>query len=194
LFANNKRRNPYCKGGTQVAILNNYIYNPGTSAIHYYLVPSEWKGHEWVTGKIVSVGNSIESGNDTRKFVSGGKFHHGPVEVFWQDNLFTAETDAKEISGKYTLLENAPFWPEGLVVKPAADVKESVLKNAGAFPWERDEIDNRIIAEVRSGAGKIIDSESEVGGYPVIEPVYQKFDPGEWDLHTLTRKAEDLSN
>ena len=193
LFANNMRRNPYCKGGTQVTILNNYIYNPGTAAIHYCLVSSEWKGLDWITGTIVSVGNSIEFGNDTRRTVSGAKFHNGPVEVFWKDNLITAKVDVKKLSGNYTPLESAPFWPEGLVVKPATDVKKLVLNNAGAFPWERDDIDKRIITEVKSGTGKIIDSEKEVGGYPIIKPVYRKFEAEEWDLNTLTKKAPEIS-
>ena len=190
LFANNMRRNPYCKGGTQVTILNNYIYNPGKAAIHYNLAGSEWKGYDWVTGKIVVAGNSIEFGNDTGSKVSGGSFR-GPVEVFWKDNLISANTDVKELSGNYTPLESAPFWPEGLVIKPAADIKKSVLKNAGAFPWDRDDIDKRIIAEVQSGRGKIIDSEKDVGGYPKIKPVYRKFIANEWDLNTLIKKADN---
>jgi len=190
LFANNMQRNPYCKGGTQVTILNNYIYNPGKAAIHYNLVRREWKGFDWVTGKIVIVGNSIEFGNDSRSNISGGYFR-GPVEVFWKDNLITAEFNVKELSGNYTLLKSAPFWPEELVIKPAADVKESVLKNAGAFPWDRDEIDKRIISEIQMGTGKIIDSEKDVGGYPNINPVYRKFIAIEWDLKTLTKKANN---
>jgi pectate lyase len=190
LFANNLRRNPFCKGGTQVAILNNYIYNPGMAAIHYDLIESEWEGYDYVTGKIVAAGNSIEFGNDSRSDVSGGLFR-GPVEVFWKDNLITANTDVKELSGNYTPLERAPFWPEGLVLEPATDVKRLVLKNAGAFPWNRDDIDKRIIAEVQSGRGKIIDSEKDVGGYPEIKPVYRKFIADEWDLNKLTKKSDN---
>ena len=190
LFANNMRRNPYCKGGTQVSIINNFIYNPGKAAIHYNLVRSEWKGFNWVTGKIVTVGNSIEYGNDSRSTVSGGSFR-GPVEVFWKDNLITANADVKDLSGDYTPLKSPPFWPQGLVVNPATEVKNSVLKNVGAFPWERDDIDKRIIAEVQSGTGKIIDSEREVGGYPKYKPVYRKFIADEWDLNTLTKKIDN---
>ncbi|MFC2138524.1 polysaccharide lyase family 1 protein [Bacteroidota bacterium] len=190
LYANNKRRNPFCKGGSQVSILNNFIYNPGTAAIHYKLVKSEWKGFDWITGKIITVGNYIEFGNNTISIVSGGSFH-GPVEVFWENNLITSNDKVKELSGNYTPLESAPFWPEGLIVKPAIDVKKLVLKNAGAFPWERDDIDKRIITEVKSGIGKIIDSEIEVGGYPIIKPVYRKFEAEEWDLNTLTKKADN---
>ena len=193
LFANNLRRNPYCKGGTQVAIMNNYIYNPGTAAIHYNLVPAEWHGHEWVSGKIVAVGNVLEFGNDTKKRVSAGNFVNGPVDIFWKDNIVTDKSNVKELAGKYTRLESAPIWPEGLIAKPAADVKEFVLRHAGAFPWDRDDIDQRIIAGIHSGQGKIIDSETEVGGYPVIKPVYREFNPEEWDLITLTTKTENNS-
>jgi len=66
-----------------------------------------------------------------------------------------------------------------IAVKPAAEVKESVLKNASAFPFDRDEIHKRIILEVQTGKGKIIDNEKEVVGYPYIIPVYRKFDENE---------------
>jgi pectate lyase len=188
LFANNMRRNPYCKGGTQVAIINNYIYNPGSAAIHYKLVKQEWRGKKAVCGKIVAVGNVINFGQDTKKNMPGGSFQN-PVEVYWQDNI-SSMTGAEQLTGSYTLLEGAPFWPDGLAVKPAAEVKESVLRNAGAFPWERDDIDKRIILEVKTGKGKIIDSEKEVGGYPNLNPVYRKFNVSEWDLHSLTKKTE----
>jgi len=188
LFANNMRRNPYCKGGTQVVILNNYIYNPGRAAIHYKLVKREWRGKEPVTGIIVAVGNVITPGEDSKRNLSGGSFER-PVHVYWKDNMVISLTDSKELSGTYSLLDSVPFWPEGLVTNPAGEVKESVLKNAGAFPFDRDEIDKRIILEVQSGKGKIIDSEKEVGGYPHIEPVYRKFDENEWDLNSLTKKT-----
>jgi len=190
LFANNMRRNPYCKGGTQVAIINNYVYNPGNAVIHYGLMEDEWEGHDWVTGKLVVVGNSIEYGLDSKSNLSSGMFH-GPVEVYWKDNLNISVTDTTNLSGEYIPLSKPPFWPKGLVAKPANDVKESVLHNAGAFPWHRDDIDKRIISDIQSGNGKIIDSEEEVGGYPKYKPVYKKFNADEWDLNTLTRKADN---
>jgi len=190
LYAHNVRRNPFCKGGTQVAILNNYIYNPGTAAIHYHLNAPEWEGYDWVTGKIVAVANAIAFGKDTKRNMAVGNFKGGPVEVFWQDNLIVAKRKVKDLMGEYTLVESPPFWPEGLIVMPAKDVKQSVLENAGAFPWQRDEIDQRIIDEVLSGEGRIIDSEKEVGGYPMIQPVFRKFNAEEWDLNTLTPKSD----
>ena len=193
LYAHNVRRNPFCKGGTQVAVLNNFIYNPGTAAIHYNLSASEWEGFDWVTGQLVAVGNAIEAGKDTHRKFTAGRFHNGPVEVYWKDNMIRAKRESHVFSGEHTLVNEAPFWPEGLEVMPAQAVKNTILQNAGAFPWQRDEIDQRIIDEVRSGQGKIIDSEKEVGGYPKIQPVYRKFVAEEWDLKTLTRKAANQS-
>jgi hypothetical protein len=43
---------------------------------------------------------------------------------------------------------------------------ESVLSNAGARPWDRDAIDERIAQSVRERTGQIIDSQEDVGGYP----------------------------
>lgn len=193
LYAHNVRRNPFCKGGTQVAVLNNYIYNPGGAAIHYNLSASEWEGLDWVSGKLVAVGNTIEPGKDTKRKFAAGRFQNGPVEVFWKDNIINASRKVDDLSGQYTLVDHAPFWPKGLEVMPAEEVKELVLQNAGAFPWQRDEIDQRIIDEARSGKGKIIDSEKEVGGYPEVQPVYTKFVEKEWNLETLTKRV-DIQN
>ena len=194
LYAHNVRRNPFCKGGTQVAVLNNYIYNPGTAAIHYNLSASEWEGFGWVTGKLVAVGNAIEAGTDTHRKFTGGRFHNGPLEVYWQDNMLSAGRASDVFSGEHTLVNEAPFWPKGLEAMPAKNVKQSVLQHAGAFPWQRDAIDQRIIEEVRAGKGRIIDSEKEVGGYPVVAPVYRKFVAEEWDLNTLSRKVDISTN
>ena len=81
-----------------------------------------------------------------------------------------------------------PLWPDAIDVIDAADVKDYVLKNAGARPWDRDAIDKRIIQEAREGTGRVIDSEQEVGGYPTMKETRSRFDPEEWDMATMERK------
>lgn len=188
LYANNVDRHPLCKGGSQTAIVNNFIYNPVRAVVHYGLVPGEWKGHDPVLGKMSVEGNYIEYGSNTSDQISAGNFQGGPVEVYWKDNEIISKSPVRPFKGTPTFVVSPPVWPTGLEALPATEVKDRALKNAGAFPWDRDAIDQQIIDGIKAGNGQIIDSESEAGGYPVIKPVYRKFNAAEWDLSTMTKK------
>lgn len=113
-----------------------------------------------------------------------------PCEVFLDDNLAfdRAGTPVRLTSGAYTAKDSPPTWPAGLRSLRASEVKEYVLTNAGARPWDRDAVDRRIIQQVRDGKGKIPDSEQEVGGYPNLPQTHRMFDPRQWDLATMTRR------
>jgi len=187
LYASNMQRNPLFKGGAMGVVANNYIYNPGNAAIHFGLVEEEWKGHEWLTGIMAIEANYIEAGPDTRTSMAAGSFR-GPVDVYWANNTIVSDTERKELTGNFNRIDARPFWPSGLTPLTPGEVKKSVLKNVGAFPWNRDDIDKRIIEGVRNGTGKIINSESEVGGYPSYKPVYRKFNPEDWDIDRMIRK------
>jgi hypothetical protein len=50
----------------------------------------------------------------------------------------------------------------------AATAYTQVLEGAGANRPYRDSVDTRVVNEVKNGTGKIIDHESEVGGYPTL--------------------------
>ena len=63
-----------------------------------------------------------------------------------------------------------------------------VLETCGARAWERDPIDARIVADVKAGTGRIIDSETEVGGYPVRPETRAAFVESEWDLASMVRR------
>ena len=65
--------------------------------------------------------------------------------------------------------------------------KGLLLKNAGARPWNRDEVDLRIVQEIKEGKNRIIDSEQEVGSYPKMESTFQSFNPEDWNLENLTK-------
>lgn len=176
LYANNVRRNPLFKGGARGVIVNNYIYNPKRAAMHYNLSSREWKGHPYATGQMVIVANVMKRGPDTNEGVP--LFHFGgsgPLELYMEDNLILNRDGEREdppllvpsggISKKCKVLKVRPSWPEGLEPRPASEVEAYVLENAGARPWDRDEVDRHIVRKVRQGTGRIIDSEKEVGGY-----------------------------
>jgi len=79
----------------------------------------------------------------------------------WSDTRidFDRETAGKLRTGK------APFTVEPLTLLDASDVESYVLQNAGAELPVRDGVDNRIIKQYKSGAGNIIMSQDDVGGY-----------------------------
>lgn len=195
LYAHNVQRNPYFKGGVRGIVVNNYIVNPGRKAMHYGLPAGEWEGHEYITGHMAIVGNILEHGHNTPPemplFVLSGS---GPVEVFARDNT-TQDLFGKSIkiigtsNSKCRLVEAPPLWPDAIDTMPASRVKEHVLMNAGARPWDRHAIDKRIIQGIRIGTGKIIDSEQEVGGYPAARETRSPFNPEAWDMATMQRKS-----
>ncbi len=190
LYASNVERNVRFKGGTRSIKANNYIYNPSKAASVYGLNANEWEGRAYQTGHLTVIGNVLQMGPNSADLALLN-IGNGPSEIYMHDNIARNREGgpAKLIKGDKTkLVDYRPIWIEGLEIIPASDVKDAVLANAGARPWDRDFHDNRIIESVRNGSGKIIDSENDVGGYPDVVPTRQKFDEKAWNLATMTRK------
>ena len=194
LYASNTERNPFFKGGARGVIANNFIINPGKYAMKYTLVEDEWGDHAYQTGQMVIVGNVFKHGANTPVttpllFSSGV----GSCDVFLKDNL---ALDAKQqpislLGGELAnLREQAepPLWPPGFRADAARDVVASLEREVGARPWDRDAIDARIIQQAVAGTTRIIDSESEVGGYPKLDMTREPFAQEGWDLGCMVRK------
>ena len=194
LYAHNYERNPMFKGGARGQVINNLIYNPGQRAVHYNLIAEEWLGHApYSTGEVVMRGNVMRAGPSTEDlafFMVGGS---GDVRVFAEDNLVVDRLgNPLPQRGRYTTtplqvidLDVAPALPFGVTLLPSAQVQDVVIADVGARPWDRDDIDRRILADTIEGRGKIIDSEQDVGGYPVHPETRQAFVPADWDLATM---------
>ena len=197
LYAHNMERSPLFKGGVRGAVINNLIYDPGPRAVHYNLIAEEWGDQPRQVGQLTLIGNVLRAGPstppDVALFTLGGS---GDVELYAQDNIAVDRLGRPlPTEGRYTTSPAAiqhvpqpPSMPEGLKPLAASEVQDAVIRNAGARPWDRDAIDRRIIADTIEGRGEIIDSEQDVGGYPVQPATRQAFDPAEWDLKSLTRK------
>ncbi|MBM3860017.1 MAG: hypothetical protein FJ395_10245 [Verrucomicrobia bacterium] len=113
---------------------------------------------------------------------------NSPLELFMEDNLaFDRDGKSAPVVGGASIqsLQEKPLWPDGLNPLPATQVREHVAENAGARPWDRDEIDRRIVRAAREGNGKIIHSEQEVGGYPNLPATRAPFKSNEWNLETM---------
>ena len=198
LYAHNYERSALFKGGTRAQFLNNLIYDPGQRAVHYNLVDEEWAEHlgEKQVGELSLRGNVLRAGPSTEPlafFLFGGS---GDVRVHLDDNLAVDRIgEPLPLTGRYSTsraamipLRAAPPLPHGVRLLAAADVQDAVLANAGARPWDRDDIDRRILANVVEGRGAIIDHESEVGGYPVVPEVRSPFIEADWDMATMEPK------
>lgn len=195
IWAHNVERSPLVKGGAQVLMINNLIYNPQNRAVHYNLMDLEWAGHEPVTGEITAIGNVLRGGNDTNYrlpfLMLGGV---GDLAYYGRDNLAVdrhgeplpmfgryGETQARLIETDTPLADIA-----GYEILPSIEVETTLLATAGARPWDRGSEEVRVLFFIAEGRGEIIDDESEVGGYPAIASTSQPFVESEWDMTALT--------
>lgn len=197
IWAHNVERSPLVKGGAQVLMVNNLIYNPQHRAVHYNLMDLEWAGHAPVTGEITAIGNVMRGGNDTDEnlpfLMLGGvgdlawhgrdniavDLHGNPLPAFGRYGI----TSARLIESEAPLADIA-----GYDIMPAAEVETTLLATAGARPWDRGSEEVRVLYFIAEGRGDVIDSEAEVGGYPTIVPTHAPFVEAEWDLQTMRPK------
>ena len=198
IWAHDVERSPLVKGGSQVLMVNNLIYNPGRRAVHYNLLALEWAGHEPVTGEITAVGNVLRGGDDTVPglpfLMLGGA---GDLAYYGRDNRAVDRLgNPLPAFGRYgetsaRLIErDAPLASlDGYDVLPSGDVETTLLASAGARPWDRGREEIRVLNFIAEGRGNIIDDEKQVGGYPVLKPASAPFNASEWDLATMTPRS-----
>ena len=192
LYAHNMERNVLFKGGTRADMRENVVYNAGRRFAHYNLHEGEWGDHQKQEGYITIAGNTFIPGPSTdpkaAAFMLGGE---GDIYLTMFDNelrplkgsplprLGTFGSKKARLNDRQVSSLGAP---------PTARQVAETLAGCGARPWDRDPIDARIVADVRNGTGKIIDSEQEVGGYPVRQATRAPFVEADWDLDTFERK------
>lgn len=194
LYASNTERNPFFKGGARGVVANNFIVNPGKYAMKYTLVEDEWTGHAYETGQMVVVGNVFKYGANTPDgtpllFSSGV----GSCDLFLKDNL-ALDARGQPVSLLGGALQNfheqaePPLWPRGFEAAPASTVVAKLAREAGARPWDRDAVDARIVEQALNGRSRVIDNESEVGGYPSLASTSAAFVPEAWDMGCVVRR------
>ena len=193
LYAHNYERSPLFKGGARGQVLNNLIYDPGQRAIHYNLIAEEWLGHPYSRGQLVARGNVMRAGISTEPLAMVMVGGSGDLDLYLEDNLAVDRLgQPMPLQGRYTTtpievkaMKQAPALPFGVSLLPSAKVQDAVIANAGARPWDRDDTDRRIVADVIEGRGEIIDSQEDVGGYPQVKETRQAFVPEDWNLDTM---------
>ena len=82
-------------------------------------------------------------------------------------------------------------WVDGMTAlsgeQVAQEAYETVLTKAGCS-FHRDDVDERIIRDVRNGSGGIINTPAEVGGWPELKPADR---PQDSDADGITDEWEE---
>jgi hypothetical protein len=156
------------EGGSYNIIANYYKYGPASRPKNRIVEPWDSNGKWFITDNFVYGFPEITENN----------WAGGVQGQYWNKVRF-----------------GTPHPSEPVTTQPAEEAYSLVLSNAGAVLPRRDMVDKRIIEEVRSGtatAGKvgngIIDSQSEVGGWPELRTFDVPSDadadgmPDDWEL------------
>ncbi len=191
LYAHNMERNVLFKGGTQGVMTRCIVYNPGKRFAHYNLHDNEWEGHPYETGDVAITSNIFMAGPATdpkaAAFMLGGE---GDLRLTMANNdLRGAKGGALAEYGTFGSKKAkliAALQP--ILADPVPELA-TTLATCGARAWDRDPVDARIVADVRNGTGGIINSENDVGGYPVRPETRAVFIEADWNLDTMTRRT-----
>lgn len=168
----------YASGTIDGNISVNYVAN--------YLKPGP------STKKLLPITLTRFADDKTRFHLAGNRVDGHPEISEAAGNFIGAES--QNPPAVFTLSET-PFDAPPLTITDAATAYEQVLARAGTTVPKRDAVDERVISQVRTGTGGLIDSQADVGGWPVLEsgsaPIDSDGDgiPDEWELaHGLDPK------
>ncbi|HEX8352464.1 MAG TPA: pectinesterase family protein, partial [Pyrinomonadaceae bacterium] len=191
LYAHHDSRNPRVGDNVGLDFVNNVVYNWGGESS--YSGPAE-EG----TTRVNYVGNYLVAGPQTTsaklRAFNGGS---AGTQIYQSNNFIDGDRDGARdgvdngwamFIGAYTRREPARFEFPQVATHDAPTAYERVVNTAG-HSLRRDAVDARVAGEVRAEAGRHINSQSEVGGFPVLNPGAALNDadgdgiPDEWESH-----------
>ena len=171
LYAHHDSRNPRLGDNIGLDFVNNLVYDWGSEAGYSGDVTEG-------TPRLNYVGNYLVAGPSTPASKRNRAFNGGsPGTLIYQSsnaidsNLNGAhdgtDTQGAMFIGSYTQQQPARFIFPQVETDDAPMAYERVLNLAGNS-LVRDAVDLRVISEVRNEAGHHIDSQNQVGGWPVL--------------------------
>jgi pectate lyase len=185
LYIHNRARNPFAGSYRDKANhcdwRNNVVYNGGRShggSNWHKLFPDRWGPENVGRLRMNYVNNYWIRGlqGDETLFRGGDQ-----ATIFQSGNLFDATNNGvfDGVDRGWSVFANyrhdavftraAKEFPYAKVSTDPAEVAlRRVLDEAGASKPQRDAVDDRLVQDVRTGAGKIIRAVAEVGGWPKL--------------------------
>ncbi len=174
LFALNNRRNPRIMGlgsaTSDFEVINNIIYG--------YAQPDQGgKGGTQIGANVLAdiIGNLYKAGPQGAQ-IKEVKFYTptSSLSVYAQGNIGPNWGSSPNNSSDWSGVDGSTAYrstsrvlqPTNVPIISANVLMSDVLPYVGARPRDRDSVDTRIINHVTNKTGRIIDHESEVGGYP----------------------------
>ncbi|MBN2626468.1 MAG: hypothetical protein JXA95_07365 [Spirochaetales bacterium] len=197
VFAHNDDRTPaQIKGNSICDVVNNIVYNWGTYAysfnLDYVLKPCfmNLRSNYFLKGPSSTGDFFSEAANAYgSKLYIGNNLGDDPLLMSYNAN------PAEFISQKDYLVASPIDWPGNVNITgmETETLRNVILDNAGATLPVRDEVDTRIINDVKNISGAIIDSPASVGGYPFILEISE--DPANYDsdLDGMPNNWEDAN-
>ncbi len=179
LYAHHYNRNPRVGDNITLDFVNNVIYDWGTDASY------SGAANEGIT-KVNYIGNYLVAGPNTGSTKRTRAFSGGSVNTYIYQNGNIIDSNVNGIHdgtntgwamfvNSYTQQSSPLDLADQSVESPQVDINAdsaenaytSVLNTAGSS-FVRDSVDMRIASEVRNETGALIDSQTQVGGFPVL--------------------------
>jgi hypothetical protein len=189
---NYDRQNPHAEdpNGLLLDFRNNVIYNWSGSYAGYNADKDSVTRLNYVGNYLLPGPNSRANGIAyqegspyNRGYFAGNCYGHQLPEDPWKLVDF-----GKWRAGQIAAYQQSqPFETGPLVTQEAKDAYRDVLQWGGATLPRRDAVDRRIVEEVSTGKGHILNSQTEVGGWPELQTAAAPRDedgdgmPGEWE-------------
>jgi pectate lyase len=169
LLAHNNFRNPRVRGG-DMDLVNNVIYNAGEGAAklddkgNLAGMRCNFVGNYFKWGPNSSWSWEVKIRSEdvgTSCYVSRNIGPNRPDNSYPEENIVDPDDRGLMTDTKF------PFPP--VTTTSASRAYDRVLNRAGANKPRRDSVDQRIVDEVRTGTGRIIDDPQDVGGRPELQ-------------------------
>lgn len=167
LFAHNIHRFPEIKGDTQTVLVNNVDYDNQHEVIDLYDYQGDGPSEATIIGNIHIPGPSTASRGFLNPLIFLNANLTPGTQVYQTDNV-SPRVLVNNVVWFNPLAPTPPVWSDSITIMPSGEVESYVKAHSGARPAARDAVDRRIVAEVTSRTGRLIDEPDDVGGYPTL--------------------------